>query len=142
MPQAYRDVLEVLCDAARPLRAGHLVAALGLGERAGAVEGSRSKLKRLVPVDADGVAHRAIATGHERCLASVVGPVTVRRTAYRAEGARNLYPADAALNLPVGRHSHGLRKRAALEAVHNSFDTTVAAITRSCGKVVAKRQVR
>jgi hypothetical protein len=48
LPRAYRDVLEVLADAGRPLRAGHLAAALGLGERSGAVEGLRSKLKRLV----------------------------------------------------------------------------------------------
>jgi hypothetical protein len=40
LPQAYRDVLEILVDAARPLRAGHLAAALGLGERSGAIEGA------------------------------------------------------------------------------------------------------
>lgn len=94
-----------------------------------------------VLVDAGGLAHRAIETGHERCLASVVGPVTVRRAAYRADGARNLYPADAQLNLPSGRHSHGLRRRAVTEAVRGSFDDTVTAITRCCGRVVAKRQV-
>jgi hypothetical protein len=48
LPQAYRDVLEVLVDAGKPLRAGHLAAALGLGEGAGKIEGLRSKLKRLV----------------------------------------------------------------------------------------------
>jgi hypothetical protein len=89
----------------------------------------RSAARPSVLVDAGGLAHRAIETGHERCLASVVGPVTVRRVAYRADGARNLYPADADLNLPAGRHSHGLRKLAVLEAVRGSFDDTVAAIT-------------
>lgn len=48
LPQAYRDVLEVLVDAGRPLRAGHLAAALGLGEGSGKIEGLRGKLKRLV----------------------------------------------------------------------------------------------
>jgi hypothetical protein len=36
--------------------------------------------------------------------------VTVSRVAYRALGAGNLYPVDAGLNLPVGLHSHGLRR--------------------------------
>jgi hypothetical protein len=48
LPQAYRDVLEVLVDAGRPLRARQLVVLLGLPAEAAKVEGLRSKLKRLV----------------------------------------------------------------------------------------------
>lgn len=48
LPQAYQDALEVLVDASRPLRTGHLAAALGLGDSGGVIEGMRSKLKRLV----------------------------------------------------------------------------------------------
>jgi hypothetical protein len=48
LPQAYRDVLEVLEDAGRPLRAKQLVVLLGLPAEAAKVEGLRSKLKRLV----------------------------------------------------------------------------------------------
>ena len=48
LPQAYRDVLEVLVDAGRPLRAKQLVMLLGLPAEAAKVEGLRSKLKRLV----------------------------------------------------------------------------------------------
>jgi len=48
LPQAYRDVLEVLVDAGRPLRAGQLAVLLGLPAEAAKVEGLRSKLKRLV----------------------------------------------------------------------------------------------
>jgi hypothetical protein len=48
LPQAYRDVLEVLVDAGRPLRAKQLVVLLGLPAEAAKVEGLRSKLKRLV----------------------------------------------------------------------------------------------
>jgi hypothetical protein len=48
LPQSYRDILEVLTDAGRPLRAGHISAALGLPTDAVKVEGLRSKLKRLV----------------------------------------------------------------------------------------------
>ena len=48
LPQGYRDVLEVLVDAGRPLRARQLVVLLGLPAEAAKVEGLRSKLKRLV----------------------------------------------------------------------------------------------
>jgi hypothetical protein len=47
LPVAYRDVLEVLADAGRPLRAGQIADAVGLGGGAAKVEGLRSKLKRL-----------------------------------------------------------------------------------------------
>lgn len=48
LPQAYRDVLEVLADAGQAMRAGKISAALGRGESAAAVEGLRGKLRRLV----------------------------------------------------------------------------------------------
>ncbi|WP_067480663.1 hypothetical protein [Nocardia amamiensis] len=48
LPQDYQDLLEVLSDAERGLRAGHVAAALGLDPNASKVEGLRSKLKRLV----------------------------------------------------------------------------------------------
>jgi hypothetical protein len=80
--------------------------------------------------------------GHERVLATVVGPVTVRRAALRAPGQRNIYPADAQLSLPAGRHSHGLRKQAVLEAVRSSYDTTKSAIADRCGPVAGKRQLQ
>ncbi|SEH03954.1 hypothetical protein SAMN05444920_14924 [Nonomuraea solani] len=48
LPRAYRDVLEVLADTGRAMRAGKISAALGRGESAAAVEGLRGKLRRLV----------------------------------------------------------------------------------------------
>ena len=47
LPEAYRDLLEVLEDAGRPLRAGQIAAAAGLRTDKAKVEGLRSKLKRL-----------------------------------------------------------------------------------------------
>ncbi len=47
LPEAYRDLLEVLGDAGRPLRAGQIAAAAGLRTDKAKVEGLRSKLKRL-----------------------------------------------------------------------------------------------
>src|SRR6266545_1322710 len=91
--------------------------------------------------DARGIAHRKVEPGHLRHLATVFGTVRVTRCAWRAEGARNLYPADAALNLPDRRHSHTLKRRAATEAVRGSFEAAEQTLTRSCGKVAGKRQV-
>jgi hypothetical protein len=48
LPRGYRDVLEVLADAGRPLRAGEISVALGLGSRPSNREGMRSKCRRLV----------------------------------------------------------------------------------------------
>src|ERR1039457_7207208 len=80
-------------------------------------------------------------TGHQRGLVTVFGEVTVTRMAYRAPGAANLHPADAELNLPEEKHSHGMRKLAAIESARGSFETAAHAITRATGAVAGKRQV-
>ncbi|MGZ6640037.1 MAG: ISKra4 family transposase, partial [Solirubrobacteraceae bacterium] len=98
--------------------------------------------QRLEQVTGDeGVVRTRVESGHERALETVFGTVTVERLAYRAPGMGNLHPADAALNLPVERHSHGLRKLAALEAGRGSFQDATDAIERATGVRLGKRQV-
>src|SRR6266498_231904 len=92
-------------------------------------------------VDADGYRRGRAEGGHERGLATRFGPVNVARIAYRARGRANLHPADAALNLPVEKHSHGLRKLAAVEAARGSFADASAAIGRATGVRLGRRQV-
>ena len=65
----------------------------------------------------------------------------VTRCAWRKPGAPDYCPADAALSLPAGRHSHTLAKLAALEAARGSFDAAHDAIARRCGPVIGKRQI-
>ncbi len=89
---------------------------------------------------ADKTTRTRVERGHTRALTTVFGQVSVQRMAYRAPGAPNLYPADAQLNLPVTRHSHGLRRLAAIEAARGSFDDAVAAIDRATGVRLGKRQ--
>jgi hypothetical protein len=48
LPSSCRDLLEVLVDAGRPLRAGRIAAAAGLSTGKSKIEGLRSKLRRLV----------------------------------------------------------------------------------------------
>ncbi len=92
-------------------------------------------------VGADGAARRYAEAGHSRPLATVFGKVTVKRLAYRRKGEANLHPADAALNLPTERHSHGLRRLAAVESARGSYEDAAEAIERGTGVAVAKRQV-
>lgn len=92
-------------------------------------------------IDACGQERRAIESGHTRTLSSVFGSVEVERLAYRRRGLENLYPGDGVLNLPAERHSHGLRRLAALEAAQGSFDDATEAIRRITGVELGKRQV-
>ena len=89
----------------------------------------------------EGTRRGRVESGHARALETVFGTVTVERLAYRAPGRGNLHPADAALNLPVERHSHGLRKLAALESPRGSFADAADAIERQTGVRLGKRQV-
>ena len=116
-------------DLLRQLFQDHLDLRASRERRAGAV------------IDAAGVAHEAVEAGHRRGLATVVGAVTVTRLAYRAKGGENLHLQDACLNLPAERHSHGLRELAAIEATRGSYEEAQAAITRSTGVDLGKRQV-
>jgi hypothetical protein len=98
--------------------------------------------RRLAEVtDAAGLAHRIVEADHERTLATVFGSVRVRRLAYRAHGQANLHPADAVLNLPAEKHSHGLRRLAATEAARGAFDEARVALTSTTGTSTGKRQI-
>ena len=93
-------------------------------------------------IGADGKPRRGVERGHERDLHTVLGGVQVTRLAYRAARRENLYPADAQLNLPSSRHSHGIRRLAALEAPRSSFEDAQAAIARHTGQQIGTRQLR
>ena len=142
----------------RLLLQGHLAERAARERRRSGVTGS------------DGVTRPWVEKGHQRPLTSVFGTVAVTRKAYRAVPARpavgsapgpvmldaavdaagqegedavavNLYPADAVLNLPVGRHSAGLARLVAVEAAGGSFQEVVAALERATGVRLGKRQV-
>jgi hypothetical protein len=89
----------------------------------------------------DGVVRTRAERGRERPLMTKFGQVTVSRIAYRSAGRPNVHPLDAVLNLPQEKHSHGLRKMAAVEAARGSMEAAGAAITRATGVRLGKRQV-
>ena len=96
---------------------------------------------RVTVNGADGAARPRVETGHTRALRTVFGEVEVARIAYRAPARPNLHPADAVLNLPAERHSHGLRRLAAVEATRGSYDDAAAGIAQATGQRLGKRQV-
>jgi hypothetical protein len=98
--------------------------------------------ERHAPVTGtDGITRTRLETGHGRALATLFGTVRVTRCAWRKPGTANSCPADAALSLPAGRHSHSLAKLAAIEAARGSFGAAHDAVTRRCGPVIGKRQL-
>lgn len=89
----------------------------------------------------DGVVRTRAEKERTRPLVTVFGQVTVSRIAYRSPGRPNVHVLDAALNLPEGKHSHGLRKLIAAEAGRGSMESARAAVARATGVSVAKRQL-
>jgi hypothetical protein len=89
----------------------------------------------------DGVARTRAEKGRTRPLVTRFGQVSVSRIAYRSPGRRNVHLLDAALNLPEEKHSHGLRKLAAVEAARGSIEAACAAVARATGVSVGKRQL-
>jgi hypothetical protein len=92
-------------------------------------------------VDADQVPRGRVEAGRARTLATVFGDVRVQRLAYRARGHGDLHPADAALNLPAERHSHGLRRLAAVESTRGSFAEAACSVAGATGQRLGNRQV-
>src|SRR5579862_6699676 len=90
----------------------------------------------------DGVTRTRAERGHARSLASVFGPVRVTRIAYRAPGSLNVHPADGQLNMPAGKHSHGLAKMVASAAAAGSLGRACAQVRDRTGCTLGTRQAQ
>ncbi|HEU5330775.1 MAG TPA: ISKra4 family transposase [Thermomicrobiales bacterium] len=91
--------------------------------------------------DDEGIGRNRIERRSSRGLSTVFGPVQVARIAYRGDYVHNLYLQDAVLNLPVGKHSHGVKKMAAIWASRGSFHDAAEAVRAHTGATIGKRQV-
>jgi hypothetical protein len=89
----------------------------------------------------DGVLRTRAEKGRTRPLVTRFGQVTVSRIAYRAPGRPNVHPLDAELNLPEEKHSHGLRRLAAIESARGSIEAAGGAVARATGVTIGKRQL-
>ena len=90
---------------------------------------------------ADGIPRTRAERGHARTVVTWFGPVTVRRLAYRAPGAPNLYPADAALNLPVRRYSWAVQQAAVRYALAGSYEQAQLWLQDLTGISIGKQQL-
>src|SRR6266700_2030913 len=89
-------------------------------------------------IDADGQLRGWAQRGRARQLATRFGSVTVTRIAYRSVGQADLHPQDAVSNLPVEKHSHGVRRLAAAAAADvDAFYTAHAQGWSADGDVLA-----
>ncbi|MGH3410474.1 MAG: ISKra4 family transposase [Streptosporangiaceae bacterium] len=89
----------------------------------------------------DGTVRTRAERGRPRPLVTKFGQVRVSRIAYRSPGRPNVQPLDAALNLPGEKHSHGLRRLAAIETARGSAEDARAAVDRATGVKIGKRQL-
>jgi hypothetical protein len=89
----------------------------------------------------DGVVRGHMRSSH-RSLGSLFGVVLVSRLALTGRGAKGgLRPLDAELNMPAGKYSFGVRRRASELVASVPYDTAVDRLNRTTGAKVAKRQV-
>jgi hypothetical protein len=103
----------------------------------------RAKLEAVDPVPmegADGVVRTEVRPSPRR-LSTKWGDVTVRRLALWKRGASGgLRPLDAALNLPVGQHSHGVQREVAWGVAQGSYDAVIENMRRTTSSTIGKRQ--
>jgi hypothetical protein len=97
--------------------------------------------RRAEVAGADGVPRRRAERGHARTVVTWFGPVVVRRMAYRAPGAANLHPADAALDLPARRYSWAVQRAAVRYALAGSYEQTQVWLQDLTGASVGKQQL-
>ena len=90
---------------------------------------------------AAGIRHGTVEPGHERGLASVFGPVRVRRMAYRNRREPNLYPADARQILPEDPYSLGMRALVAYHLAGGGFGQAQDVIAARTGVTVGRAQL-
>jgi hypothetical protein len=76
---------------------------------------------------------------HERTLHTILGEVTIERTAYAAAGRDSVHPLDEQLQLPQRSFSYPLQGRLVRHAVQGPFDEAVADVERDTGVPLSKR---
>ena len=90
---------------------------------------------------ADGIPRTRAERGHARTVVTWFGPVAVRRLAYRAPGAANLYPADAVLNMPARRYSWAVQRAAVRYALAGSYEQAQLWLQDLTGVSIGKQQL-
>ena len=103
--------------------------------------GREAVLARVAGVD--GVVRTRVEPGHARRVVTGLGPVVVRRVAYRAgvKGVGSLFPRDAVLNLPPCGYSWPLQQLALMFARSGSYGQAREFVLAATGVSIGKRQL-
>jgi len=104
-------------------------------------ERAAGEQRRAQVTGTDGIVRTRVERGHARTVVTWFGPVVVRRLAYRAPGAANLYPADAVLNLPVRRYSWAVQRAAVRYALAGSYEQAQVWLQDLTGVSIGKQQL-
>jgi hypothetical protein len=101
----------------------------------------RSTEEEAVPVvGSDGVKRTHRRTTDPVQLMTIFGVVTLARISMSARGKSALMPLDAALNMPNGLYSFGVRQRLTWEVATGSYEQAIENLERTTGASVSKRQ--
>ena len=92
---------------------------------------------------ADGVPRTRAERGHRATVVTRLGPVSVRRIAYRAgvRGVPSLFPRDAVLNLPPCGYSWQLQRLAEMASRSGSYEQAREFVLAATGVSIGKRQL-
>jgi len=104
-------------------------------------ERAAGEQRRAQVTGADGIVRTRVERGHARTVVTWFGPVVVRRLAYRAPGAGNLYLADAVLGLPVRRYSWAVQRAAVRYALAGSYAQAQLWLQDLTGVSIGKQQL-
>ncbi|MGH3277779.1 MAG: hypothetical protein ACRDNW_01405, partial [Trebonia sp.] len=89
---------------------------------------------------AAGIRHGNVEKGTKRGLASIFGPVTVTRLAYRNWQEPSLHPADARQALPDDPYSLGMRALTVRHLARSGFGQAQADIEKQTGTKIGAAQ--
>lgn len=76
---------------------------------------------------------------HRRTVETIVGAVSVERTAYSAPGHDSVHPLDEAAALPARSYSYELQRRVVMGAVQGPFKEACTCVAEATGVKVPKR---
>jgi hypothetical protein len=130
-----RDVLRLLLQAHLRQR--------GTGDVGPALHVFSPSASADTPTDAGAAPPTSVRHGEKRLhplnLHTILGEVTVERTAYVAAGQTSVHPLDKQLELPERSFSYPLQKRVVCHSVQGPFGEAVANVKQQTGVVLSKR---
>jgi hypothetical protein len=104
---------------------------------------SAAEVRRHDVTGQEGTTRPWATTGRARTIASLFGPVTFSRIAYRGPGVPDVFPADEQLDLPVGSiFSRAVEARVGYLSAKTAYRQVADLILWETGTTIGTRQLR